>query len=98
MVCVELIEGATALPSFEHPQNALYIFGPEDSSLSQSLVDRAHHVVYVPTVGCMNLAASVNVVLYDRQSKFEFGLSADEQNKLIRENRDQNNRLQAKPS
>ena len=26
-------------------------------------------VVYIPTNGCMNLAACVNVVLYDRLSK-----------------------------
>jgi len=26
-------------------------------------------VVYIPTVGCMNLAATVNVVLYDRLAK-----------------------------
>jgi tRNA(Leu) C34 or U34 (ribose-2'-O)-methylase TrmL len=26
-------------------------------------------VVYVPTQGCMNLAASVNVILYDRLAK-----------------------------
>jgi tRNA(Leu) C34 or U34 (ribose-2'-O)-methylase TrmL len=26
-------------------------------------------VVYIPTVGCMNLAATVNVVLYDRMAK-----------------------------
>ncbi len=29
----------------------------------------SHHVVYVPTRHCMNLAATVNVVLYDRLSK-----------------------------
>ncbi|MGL5390464.1 MAG: RNA methyltransferase, partial [Shewanella sp.] len=29
----------------------------------------ADAVVYVPTVGCMNLAASVNVLLYDRLAK-----------------------------
>jgi len=81
------------LPQFDHPANALYVFGPEDSSLSQELVDKSHHRVYVPTIGCMNLAASVNVVLYDRQAKLGLALSRDEQNNHIRENRDQNNRL-----
>ena len=95
IVCVDLIEGAIALPQFDHPANALYIFGPEDSSLSQELVDKAHHRVYVPTIGCMNLAASVNVVLYDRQVKLGLAMSRDEQNNHIRENRDQNNRLRA---
>lgn len=68
-VGVELVEGAIALPAFQHPDNALYIFGPEDGSLSQEIVDQCDHIVYVPTVGCMNLAATVNVLLYDRLAK-----------------------------
>ena len=69
IVCVELAEGATPLPEFSHPSNALYVFGPEDGSIPQSLVDKADAVVYVPTIGCMNLAATVNVLLYDRLAK-----------------------------
>ena len=69
IVCVELAEGATPLPRFKHPENAIYIFGPEDGSISQDVADRADHVVYVPTVGCMNLAATVNVLLYDAPCK-----------------------------
>lgn len=26
-------------------------------------------IIYVPTNGCMNLAATVNVILYDRMAK-----------------------------
>lgn len=93
VVCIEFAENAVPLPEFQHPQNALYIFGPEDGNLSQAVIDRAHAVVYVPTVGCMNLAATVNVVLYDRLAK-----STDnyEGNGLIRESRDRNNNLKVK--
>ena len=66
MICVDLVEGATPLPDFEHPENALYIFGPEDGTIAQEVINSADAVVYVPTIGCMNLAASVNVLLYDR--------------------------------
>lgn len=90
VVCVELVEGATALPAFQHPPHALYIFGPEDGSLSQELVDRADAVVYIPTVGCMNLAATVNVVLYDRLAKSSAANGSDQ---LIRQSRDTNNRV-----
>lgn len=93
VVCVELVEGATALPSFVHPECALYVFGPEDGSLDQSLVDRADAVVYVPTVGCMNLAASVNVVLYDRLAKSAQAQGSDA---LIRSSRDTNNSVRIK--
>lgn len=93
VVCVDLVEGATPLPEFQHPDNALYIFGPEDGTIDQSIVDRAHSVVYVPTIGCMNLAASVNVVLYDRLAKS--GL-ADLSIRLIQNSRDTNNRVKVK--
>ncbi len=90
IVCVELVIGAIPLPEFEHPDNAFYIFGPEDGSIDQDIIDHADSVVYVPTVGCMNLAASVNVLLYDRLAKLSRVLGSNE---LIRESRDRNNRL-----
>ncbi|EGQ9502089.1 RNA methyltransferase [Vibrio cholerae] len=93
IVCVELAVGATALPLFTHPEQAIYLFGPEDGSLPQEVVDQAHHVVYVPTHGCMNLAATVNVVLYDRLAK-SLG-EIDDQAQVIA-NRDNKNRLKVK--
>lgn len=69
LICVDLVVGATPLPDFVHPPKAFYVFGPEDGTISQALIDKADGVVYVPTVGCMNLAASVNVLLYDRLAK-----------------------------
>ncbi len=93
IVCVELAVGATALPNFTHPKKALYLFGPEDGSLPQELVDKAHHVVYVPTTGCMNLAATVNVVLYDRLAKT---INDIDDNQHVLANRDNKNRLRVK--
>ncbi|MEJ6476661.1 RNA methyltransferase [Pseudoalteromonas piscicida] len=89
LVCVELVEGAIPLPQFVHPDGALYIFGPEDGSLPQEIVDAADAVVYVPTTGCMNLAATVNVLLYDRMAKRSTGFDASQ----ILTSRDTNNRL-----
>lgn len=93
VVCVELVEGATPLPGFQHPERALYLFGPEDGTLKQSVIDRADAVVYVPTVGSMNLAATVNVVLYDRLAKSQ---SVDLGDALIRKSRDVNNRVRVR--
>jgi tRNA(Leu) C34 or U34 (ribose-2'-O)-methylase TrmL len=89
-VCVEFVEGATALPLFRHPDKAMYVFGPEDGSVAQSLVDRCDAVVYIATHGCMNLAATVNVVLYDRMAKADRKIDDDER---VRQSRDVNNRL-----
>lgn len=69
VVVVELIDGAKPLPDFKHPDRAFYIFGPEDGSLGHKHTEHAQHVVYVPGRSCMNLAATVNVVLYDRMVK-----------------------------
>ncbi len=68
-VVVDLIDGATPLPDYVHPERAFYIFGPEDGTLDPALYGAVKDVVYVPTRGCMNLAASVNVILYDRLAK-----------------------------
>lgn len=71
LVVIELVEGAKSLPSFQHPIRAYYVFGPEDGSVPKEIISKAQHVVSIPTRNCMNLAATVNVVLYDRIAKAE---------------------------
>lgn len=88
VVAVELVEGATALPEFEHPDNAFYILGPEDGSIDARVLDWCDHVVYIPTYSCMNVAATANVLLYDRLAKSNYTKG----NALIRQSRDTNNR------
>jgi tRNA(Leu) C34 or U34 (ribose-2'-O)-methylase TrmL len=95
IVCIEFAEDAIPLPEYQHPDNVLYIFGPEDGTLSQAIIDRADAVVYVPTRGCMNLAATVNVVLYDRLAKSS---QCHAGNELIIQSRDINNNLKVKKS
>jgi tRNA(Leu) C34 or U34 (ribose-2'-O)-methylase TrmL len=100
IICVDLVEGATPLPHFMHPQHAVYIFGPEDGTIKQQVIDYADDVVYIPTVGCMNLAASVNVLLYDRLAKSVTEKDSSElsDNELIRSSRDTNNKVKVKLS
>ena len=95
IVCVELVEGAIPLPAYQHPGKALYIFGPEDGTIHQQVLDRADSVVFIPTIGSLNLAAAVNVLLYDRLAKMPVN---DCYNTLIRESRDANNRAKVKNS
>lgn len=68
-VAIDLIEGARPLTSYTHPLAAFYVFGPEDGTLGPDVLAWCRDVVYVPTRHCMNLAATVNVVLYDRTAK-----------------------------
>jgi tRNA(Leu) C34 or U34 (ribose-2'-O)-methylase TrmL len=77
-------------------ENAFYLFGPEDASLQQQVIDAADHVVFVPTEGCLNLAASVNVVLYDRMAKSKAHSSAVHNDALIKRSRDNRNRLKCR--
>jgi len=68
-VAVDKIKGAIPLPEYEHPERAFYIFGAEDNTLGALITDWCRDIIYVPMDGCMNLAASVNVILYDRFAK-----------------------------
>lgn len=68
-VAVDLVEGARCLHSYTHPERAFYIFGPEDGTLGQNILSWCRDTIYIPSAGCLNLAAAVNVVLYDRQKK-----------------------------
>ena len=68
-LCIELCDGATPLTEYRHPERAFYIFGPEDGSVPVELQKKCRDRVFIPTKFCMNLAATVNVVLYDRMQK-----------------------------
>ena len=68
-VAVELVRGAMSLVEYEHPARAFYVFGAEDATLGVRVLSWCRDIVYVPTNGCLNLAACVNVVLYDRLCK-----------------------------
>ena len=68
-VAVELINGAIPLPKYQHPERAFYVFGAEDATLGKRVLSWCRDIVYIPTNGCMNLAATVNVILYDRMMK-----------------------------
>jgi tRNA(Leu) C34 or U34 (ribose-2'-O)-methylase TrmL len=68
-VAVEVRENAEPLTTFIHPENAIYVFGPEDGSLDRGVLSVCHRFVYIPSTSCLNLAAAVNVVLYDRIQK-----------------------------
>jgi len=70
-VCIEVGDGYESLPEFDHPEHALYVFGPEDGSVPRPIKQHCHRFVSIPTHVCLNLAAAVNVTLYDRRSKME---------------------------
>ena len=68
-VAVELRPNAELLPHFVHPENPLYVFGPEDGSIPQGILRHCHRFLVIPTKHCTNLAAAVYLILYDRYLK-----------------------------
>lgn len=68
-VAVELIPNSESILQFEHPENAVYLFGPEDGSIGRGFRALAHRFIHIPSKHCLNLAAAVYVVLYDRMAK-----------------------------
>lgn len=68
-VCVEVLDEAESLVDFIHPDDALYVFGPEDGSIERGVKTACHRFVTIPSASCLNLAAAINVVLYDRLAK-----------------------------
>ena len=68
-VAVEVRKNSESLPAFEHPEDALYVFGPEDGSLTNVTLRHCHRFVAIPTRHCLNLSIAVSTVLYDRQAK-----------------------------
>lgn len=69
-VAVDLIGGAKSIIEYQHPQRAFYVFGPEDGTLGKSVLSWCSDIIYIPVTPCLNLAACVNVVLFDRLVKF----------------------------
>lgn len=68
-VAIEVRPGAESLVDFEHPEKALYVFGPEDGGLEQVQARHCHRFVVIPSRHCTNLSAAVYIVLYDRMMK-----------------------------
>lgn len=77
-VAVEVRAGAQMLHHFEHPDNAVYVFGPEDGSVSSPMLTHCHHLLFIPVEHCLNLATATATILWDRkQKRIAAGLEPD---------------------
>jgi tRNA(Leu) C34 or U34 (ribose-2'-O)-methylase TrmL len=66
-VAIEVDPTAEILTNFEHPENALYVFGPEDGTLARGIKVKCHRFVIIPSDHCLNLASAVSCVLMHRR-------------------------------
>ena len=57
------------LPTFTHPERAVYVLGAEDRGLSGAMFQRVERLVEIPTTYCLNVATAGSLVMYDRMAK-----------------------------
>lgn len=70
-VTVVIEMGGKPLPSFTHPERAIYLLGAEDAGVPCEILARASHVVSIPAVRSesYNVAVAGSLVMYDRLAK-----------------------------
>lgn len=70
-VAIEVRDQSERLQNFEHPENAVYVFGQEDGSIPDPILRQCHRFVIIPTHQqyCLNLATAVAITLWDRALK-----------------------------
>ncbi len=75
LVAVEFLPDAVDLPSFCHPQQAVYVLGPEKGNVSDEMLARCDYVLKIPMKFCINVGVAGALVMYDRL--LSFGRFAD---------------------
>jgi tRNA C32,U32 (ribose-2'-O)-methylase TrmJ len=77
-IAIELVPGAESLPTFVHPEKAIYVFGPEDGSIDAMMRQHCHRFVSIPAYHCTNLCMAIGLVLYDRFVKLNSEVRLDD--------------------
>ena len=71
LVGVEM--GGEPLVTFEHPRNAVYVLGSEDTGLNTTQLRACRHHIALPSVGdrspSYNVAVTGAIIMYDRELK-----------------------------
>lgn len=63
---VELTPSSMPLPYLKHPDNAVYLFGPEDGSIPAGWRAICHQIVSIPSLHCLNVATAGGIILSHR--------------------------------
>ena len=63
---------AIPLPSFAHPERAIYLLGAEDNGLTREAKEKCHRFVMIPgseLQQSLNVAVAGSIIMYDRVSR-----------------------------
>ncbi len=66
VVGIEFMEDAIELPTFRHPQQAVYVLGAENRNLSPKMIERCDYIIKIPMKFCVNVGVAGAIVMYDR--------------------------------
>lgn len=70
LVGVEQCEKSVPLEEFDHPEQAIYMLGSEDTGLPKHLWEYCTGgIVHISTKRCLNVAVAGSIVMYDRKLK-----------------------------
>lgn len=70
LIGIEIDDQAAPLFNFEHPEQAVYLLGSEDSGLPERVRKCCQGLVIIPAARwCLNVATAGSIVLYDRAYK-----------------------------
>lgn len=67
LITLEQTRRSVDLRDFSHPKRAIYVFGNEKYGVPQDIIKRSNEIIHIDTVGCLNLAVTSGIVMYDRQ-------------------------------
>lgn len=71
LVGVELSDRSVPLTRFRHPERAIYLLGAEDHGIPESVLEKCHQVIQIPSPveWSMNVSVAGSMVLHDRYIK-----------------------------
>lgn len=69
LVGIEIDDKAQSIVDYTHFDRSIYLLGSEANGLSKMAMDSCHDILYIPSIGCLNVAATGSIVIYDRVSK-----------------------------
>jgi tRNA G18 (ribose-2'-O)-methylase SpoU len=69
LVGIETGDTSKEISKFDHPNQAVYLLGAEDSGISAELLRLCSFTIKIPTYICLNVATTGAVVMYDRINK-----------------------------
>lgn len=72
LVGVELDEKAVQLETFTHPRRCVYLLGAEDHGMSNTAIEKSHHLVKFKSELSLNVSVAGSIIMYDRQAKLNF--------------------------